>query len=114
MKGILGGNSVFILTINDCPGMRVVRAIGPVYGTGVRSRNIVGNLLGGIRAVLPAMLCRIFKGLVNNTRSTFLRALYRLFSQKRGEALQISSDFCQVAFIHSLSDGKSPLRIETK
>ena len=45
-------NNVLILTINDCPGMRVVRVIGPVYGTGVRSRNIVGNLLGGIRAVL--------------------------------------------------------------
>jgi len=44
-------NIVLILTINDCPGMRVVRVIGPVYGTGARSRNIVGNLLGGIRTV---------------------------------------------------------------
>jgi uncharacterized protein YbjQ (UPF0145 family) len=42
---------VLILTINDCPGMRVVRVIGPVYGTGVRSRNIVGNFLGGVRAI---------------------------------------------------------------
>ncbi|MBU2808068.1 YbjQ family protein [Acidithiobacillus ferrooxidans] len=42
---------VLILTINDCPGMRVVRVIGPVYGTGVRSRNIIGNLLGGVRAL---------------------------------------------------------------
>ena len=31
--------------------MRVVRAIGQVYGTGVRSRNIVGNFLGGVRAI---------------------------------------------------------------
>jgi hypothetical protein len=31
-------NNVLILTINDCPGIRVVRVIGPVYGTGVRSR----------------------------------------------------------------------------
>ena len=44
-------NPVLILTINDCPGMRVVRVIGPVYGTGVRSRNIIGNLLGGVRAL---------------------------------------------------------------
>ena len=42
---------VLILTINDCPGMRVVRVIGPTYGTGVRSRNIVGNFLGGVRAI---------------------------------------------------------------
>ena len=54
MKGILGGNSVSILTINDCPGMRVVGVIGPVYGTGVRSRNIVGNLLGVFVSSLAA------------------------------------------------------------
>ena len=29
----------------------VVRVIGPVYGTGVRSRNTVGNFLGGVRAI---------------------------------------------------------------
>lgn len=34
----------------DSPGMRVVRVIGPGYGTGVRSRNIVVNFLGGMRA----------------------------------------------------------------
>ncbi|WP_226842565.1 YbjQ family protein [Acidithiobacillus thiooxidans] len=44
-------NNVLIRTINDCPGMRVVRVIGPVYGTSVRSRNIVSNFLGGIRTV---------------------------------------------------------------
>ncbi|MBU2773261.1 YbjQ family protein [Acidithiobacillus ferrooxidans] len=43
--------SVLILTTNDCPGMRVIRVLGPVYGTSVRSRNIVGNFMGGIRAV---------------------------------------------------------------
>jgi len=41
-------NTVLILTINDCPGMRVARVIGPVYGTGVRSRNFVGNFMDGI------------------------------------------------------------------
>ncbi|WP_319025291.1 YbjQ family protein [Acidithiobacillus ferridurans] len=25
--------------------------IGPVYGSGVRSRNIVGNFLGSVRAI---------------------------------------------------------------
>ncbi|MCR2831817.1 YbjQ family protein [Acidithiobacillus ferrooxidans] len=44
-------NNVLILTTNECPGMRLVRVIGPVYGTSVRSRNMVGNFLGGIRAV---------------------------------------------------------------
>lgn len=44
-------NSIPILTTNDYPDMRVVRVLGTVYGTSVRSRSIVGNCLGGIRAV---------------------------------------------------------------
>ena len=28
-------SSVLVLTLNDCPGARVARVIGPVYGTGV-------------------------------------------------------------------------------
>jgi uncharacterized protein YbjQ (UPF0145 family) len=44
-------SALLILTTNDYPGMRVVQVLGPVYGTSVRSRNIVGNLMGGIRAV---------------------------------------------------------------
>ncbi|OCB03555.1 hypothetical protein BBC27_07290 [Acidithiobacillus ferrivorans] len=43
--------NVLILTIDDCPGYRIVRVIGPVYGTSVRSRNFVGNFLGGVRAI---------------------------------------------------------------
>ena len=52
---------VLILTINDCPGMRVIRVIGPVYGTGVRSRNIVGNFLGGVRAIFGGKQAGYFK-----------------------------------------------------
>ena len=51
MSASTEASPILILTINDCPGMRVVRVIGPVYGTGVRSRNIVGNFLGGVRAI---------------------------------------------------------------
>lgn len=43
-------NDVLILTTNDCPGARVARVLGPVYGCSVRSRSLVGNLLGGLRA----------------------------------------------------------------
>ncbi|BAM79726.1 hypothetical protein, conserved [Cyanidioschyzon merolae strain 10D] len=40
-----------ILTTNDCPGMRVLRVIGPVYGTSVRTRSIGGNWVSCFRAV---------------------------------------------------------------
>jgi len=39
----MADNQCLILTTNDCPGMRVVRVIGPVYGTGY-SMFQVGNL----------------------------------------------------------------------
>ncbi len=67
-------NNVLILTINDCPGMRVVRVIGPVYGTGVRSRNIVGNLPGGIRAVFGGKQSGYLK-MIAHTRDDALEQL---------------------------------------
>jgi uncharacterized protein YbjQ (UPF0145 family) len=44
-------HEVLILTLNDCPGRNVRKAIGPVYGTSVRSRNFAGNWLGSLRAI---------------------------------------------------------------
>ena len=42
---------VLILTTHDCPGSRITKVLGPVYGCSVRSRSIIGNFLGGLRAV---------------------------------------------------------------
>ena len=65
---------MLILTINDCPGMRVVRVIGPVYGSGVRCRNIVGNFLGGIRAVFGGKQSGYLK-MIAQTRDDALEQL---------------------------------------
>ncbi len=67
-------NTVLILTINDCPGMRVVRVIGPVYGTGVRSRNFVGNFMGGVRAVFGGKQSGYIK-MIAQTRDDALKKL---------------------------------------
>lgn len=40
-----------VATTNDVPGARIVRVMSPVYGTAMRSRSIVGNLLGDQRAI---------------------------------------------------------------
>ncbi|WP_226849799.1 YbjQ family protein [Acidithiobacillus ferrooxidans] len=74
MSASTEANSVLILTINDCPGMRVVRVIGPVYGTGVRSRNIVGNLLGGMRALFGGKQAGYLK-MIAQTRDDALEQL---------------------------------------
>ena len=65
---------VLILTINDCPSMRVVRVIGPVYGTGVRSCNIVGNFLGGVRAIFGGKQAGYLK-MIAQTRDDALEQL---------------------------------------
>ena len=79
MRTSLAENNVLILTTNDCPGMRVVRVLGPVYGTSVRSRNIVGNFLGGIRAVF------------GGKQSGYLK----MIAQTRDEALVRLADHAQ-------------------
>jgi uncharacterized protein YbjQ (UPF0145 family) len=65
---------VLVLTINDCPGMCVVRAIRPVYGTGVRSRNIVGNFLGSVRAIFGGKQAGYLK-MIAQTRDDTLEQL---------------------------------------
>ncbi|MEY2342918.1 YbjQ family protein [Acidithiobacillus sp. IBUN Pt1247-S3] len=42
---------ILIVTTETLPGYRVERIIGTVYGTAVRSRNVVGNLMGGVAAI---------------------------------------------------------------
>ncbi|OCX76124.1 hypothetical protein A6M27_03440 [Acidithiobacillus thiooxidans] len=74
MSASTEANSVLILTINDCPGMRIVRVIGPVYGTGVRSRNIVGNFLGGVRAIFGGKQAGYLK-MIAQTRDDALEQL---------------------------------------
>ena len=43
--------SVLVVTTENVPGYRVVKVIGAVFGVSVRSRNVLGNALGSIRAV---------------------------------------------------------------
>jgi uncharacterized protein YbjQ (UPF0145 family) len=44
-------NRVLVVTTNDCPGYRIVEVLGTVYGSSVRSRNVVGSWIGGISAL---------------------------------------------------------------
>lgn len=68
-------NPVLILTINvGCPSMRVVRVIGPVYSTGVRSHNIVGNFLGGVRTIFGGKQTGYLK-MIAQTRDDALEPL---------------------------------------
>ena len=74
MSASTEASPVLILTNNDCPGMRNVRVIGPVYGTGVRSRNIAENFLGGVRAIFGGKQAKYLK-MITQTRDDALEQL---------------------------------------
>ena len=65
---------ILVTTTNDLPGARIVRVLGPVYGTAVRSRNLIGNVLGGLRAVFGGSQ-QGFAAMVSQTRDEALAAL---------------------------------------
>lgn len=65
---------VLVITTNDVPGARITRVIGPVYGTSIRSRTIIGNFIGGIRAVFGGTQTG-YINMVNQTRDEAIAAL---------------------------------------
>jgi uncharacterized protein YbjQ (UPF0145 family) len=65
---------ILVTTTNDVPAARIVRVLGPVYGTAVRSRSIVGNVLGGLRAVFGGSQAG-YAQMVSQTRDEALAAL---------------------------------------
>jgi uncharacterized protein YbjQ (UPF0145 family) len=44
-------NTSMVTTTFDLPGMRVVRGLGVVRGITVRSRSVVGNMVGGLQTI---------------------------------------------------------------
>jgi uncharacterized protein YbjQ (UPF0145 family) len=47
---------ILVSTTNDIPGKQIVRHIGLVRGITVRSRNVLGNLAGGIQSIFGGKL----------------------------------------------------------
>ncbi len=44
-------NTTLVTTTFDLPGFRVVRGLGVVRGITVRSRSVVGNMVGGLQTM---------------------------------------------------------------
>ncbi len=44
-------NTTLVTTTFDLPGFRVVRGLGVVRGITVRSRSVVGNMVGGLQTI---------------------------------------------------------------
>ncbi|BAJ81144.1 hypothetical protein ACMV_17970 [Acidiphilium multivorum AIU301] len=67
-------NEILVVTVNEVANARIARVVGPVYGTSIRSRTIVGNMLGGIRAIFGGSQ-EGYIAMVNQTRDEAIAAL---------------------------------------
>ena len=44
-------NPTFVTTAFEMPGVRIMRSLGVVRGITVRSRSVVGNMVGGLQTI---------------------------------------------------------------
>ena len=65
---------MLIVTTEQVPGYQIESVLGVCLGTGVRSRNAVGNILGGVAAIFGGKQGGA-TAMVNQTRDDALNAL---------------------------------------
>lgn len=67
-------SDILVVTTNEVANTRIARVIAPVYGTSIRSRNLVGNALGNIRAAFGGNQGG-YGAMLNHTRDEAIAAL---------------------------------------
>lgn len=60
-------NDIIVVTTNDIPGFEVVEVYGEVFGTLVRSRNLLSNMGAGLKTVVGGEIGGYTK-LISNSR----------------------------------------------
>ena len=77
---------MLITTANDVQGRRVVRQIGIVRGITVRSRNVLGNIAGGLQSIFGGKLT-IYVNLAETARQEALDHLVEHATQAGANAV---------------------------
>jgi uncharacterized protein YbjQ (UPF0145 family) len=75
-----------VTTAFELPGYRVVENLGIVRGIMVRSRSVVGNLLGGFQTLFGGNIT-IYTELCEQARSDTYRDMFAHARQKRANAI---------------------------
>jgi len=75
-----------VTTALTLPGFRVVRSLGVVRGITVRSRSIVGNLLGGLQSLFGGNIT-IYTSLCERARSDTYRLMCEHAEQQGANAI---------------------------
>ncbi|MEO7936119.1 MAG: YbjQ family protein [Dokdonella sp.] len=69
-------NNAMVTTALDLPGFRVVRSLGVVRGLTVRSRSIVGNVIGSLHALFGGNIT-VYTTLCEQTRAETYQLMIR-------------------------------------
>jgi len=67
-------SDILVVTSNDVANARIARVLAPVFGSAVRSRNVIGNKLGNIRAAFGGSQTGYME-MLNATRNEAISAL---------------------------------------
>ena len=68
--------NAMVTTALDLPGYRIVRSLGVVRGLTVRSRSIVGNMIGGLHALFGGNIT-VYTTLCEQTRAETYQLMLR-------------------------------------
>ncbi len=69
-------NNAMVTTALDLPGFRIVRSLGVVRGLTVRSRSIVGNVIGSLHALFGGNIT-VYTTLCEQTRAETYQLMMR-------------------------------------
>ena len=79
-------NDAMITTAYELPGMKIVKNLGVVRGITVRSRSIVGNILGGLQALFGGNIT-IYTSLCEQARAETYRLMCEHAEQHGANAI---------------------------
>ena len=79
-------NQNMVTTTFDLPGYRIVRNLGVVRGITVRSRSVIGNMVGGLQTVFGGNIT-VYTELCENAREEAFDLMMRHADQLGANAL---------------------------
>jgi uncharacterized protein YbjQ (UPF0145 family) len=92
-------SEILVVTTPTIPGYRILRVVGPVYGTTIRSRGVGGRLVAGIESIFGGEITSYVSELENARRESLQRLMEN--ARKMGANAVLSMDFETSDILHS-------------
>jgi len=92
-------SEILVVTTPTIHGYRILRVIGPVYGTTIRSRGVGGRFVAGIESIFGGEITSYVSELENARRESLQRLMEN--ARKMGANAVLSTDFETSDILHS-------------